>query len=294
MRSALIPLAAVTAWAALAAGAERAELEPRAPVAGQPFDDREIAGYFEKEGRRLLAKGKVKALKTAARKCSIPLIPQRSERLPLTQVAAQAEQATVVLGEFFKERKSSEIQFSCAAGGFFVGENGVLLTSLHVVGEKTSRGFVAMTRDGRIFPVRDALAADPVDDLVLLQLDVADDVKFPVLPLSASAAPIGTSVAVMSHPDEHYWMLTSGVVSRNTLWRSDRGVEHYICVTADYAKGSSGCPILDDRGNAVGIVNNTQSVYFDDDGKKKQQDLQMVVKNATPGWVARGLFEQAP
>jgi len=293
MRSALLSLAALTACGWILRAAEP-QPEPRAPVAGQPFDDREIAGYLEKEGRQLLAKGKVKALKAAARKCSIPLLSQRGDKTTLPQVAGTAEQATVVLGEFFKEKKSAEIQFSCAAGGFFVAENGLLVTSLHVVGEKTSRGFVALTRDGRVFPVREALAADPVDDLVVLQLDAADDVKFPTLPLSPNVAPIGTNVAVMSHPDEHYWMLTTGVVARNTLWRGEKGVEHYVCVTADFAKGSSGCPILDDRGNVVAIVNNTQSVYYDDDGKKKQLDLQMVVKNATPAWVARGLFEQAP
>ena len=294
MRFALLPLAAVTACVAFVRAAEPPGLEPRAPVTGQPFDDREIAGYLEKEGRQLLAKGKVKALKKAGRKCSIPLGSQRPEKGTLSQVATQAEQATVILGEFFKEKKSAEIQFSCAAGGFFVAEHGLLVTSLHVVSEKTSRGFVAMTRDGRVFAVREALAADPVDDLVLLQVDAADDVKFPFLSLSSDVPTIGTNVAVMSHPDEHYWMLTTGVVARNTLWRGDKGIEHYVCVTADFAKGSSGCPILDDRGNVVAIVNNTQSVYYDDDGKKKQMDLQMVVKNATPAWVARGLFEQAP
>ena len=294
MRPALLLLAVIAACAWPLRSAEPPPPEPRAPVAGQPFDDREIAGYFEKEGRQLFAKGKVKTIKAPARKCSIPLASQRADKPTMAQVAGQAEQATVVLGEFFKEKKISEIQFSCAAGGFFVAENGLLVTSLHVVGEKMSRGFVAMTRDGRVFPVREALAADPVDDIVVLQLDVPDDARFPTLPLSSNVAPIGTTVAVMSHPDEHYWMLTTGVVARNTLWRGGKGVEHYVCVTADFAKGSSGCPILDDRGNVVAIVNNTQSVYYDDDGKKKQLDLQMVVKNATPAWVARGLFEQAP
>ena len=40
-------------------------------------------------------------------------------------------------------------------------------------------------------------------------------------------------------------------------------------------------------GAVVGIVNNTESIYYDDDGKKKQTDLQMVVKNAA---MPRGLI----
>ena len=142
MRSALLSLAALTACGWILRAAEP-QPEPRAPVAGQPFDDREIAGYLEKEGRQLLAKGKVKALKAAARKCSIPLLSQRGDKTNLPQVAGTAEQATVVLGEFFKEKKSAEIQFSCAAGGFFVAENGLLC-----LGPGTLRG----SGDRTLFP----------------------------------------------------------------------------------------------------------------------------------------------
>ena len=41
----------------------------------------------------------------------------------------------------------------------------------------------------------------------------------------------------------------------------------------------------------VGVVNNTESIYYDDDGKRRQTDLQMVVKNVTPSWVVRRLVE---
>jgi S1-C subfamily serine protease len=264
--------------------------EPRAPVAGQPFDDREILSHFEREGRKLFTEGRIKPIKTAPRRCAMPLASTRGVKSPLAEVAGRAESATVVLGEFFKDGKKKGVDFSSAAGGFFVGEKGMLVTSLHVVSDKESRGFVAMTRDGRVFPVREALAVDPVDDVVVLQLDVPDDVTFPTLPLAVDPAPIGTNIAVMSHPDEHFWLLTTGHVARQTMWRGDHGVEHYTCITADFAKGSSGCPVVDDSGNVIGVVNNTQSVYYDDDGRKKQLDLQMVVKNTTPSWVVREMF----
>lgn len=66
-----------------------------------------------------------------------------------------------------------------------------------------------------------------------------------------------------------------------------------MTITADFAKGSSGCPVLDECGAVVGIVNNTESIYYDDDGKKKQTDLQMVVKNATPSWAVRPMIDTA-
>src|SRR4051812_36968786 len=82
--------------------------EPRAPVAGQSFDDNEILAYLEVEGRKLFASGKVKPLATtAARKCSMRLADAPSEKLPLPESAKRAEAATVVLGEFYKDKKTT-------------------------------------------------------------------------------------------------------------------------------------------------------------------------------------------
>ena len=95
----------------------------------------------------------------------------------------------------------------------------------------------------------------------------------------------------MSHPEEHFFLLTTGVVGRHTVWHEEKGESHFMSINADFAKGSSGCPVFDERGAVVGVVNNTESIYYDDDGKRRQVDLQMVVKNVTPAWVLRRLLE---
>src|SRR5262249_6925095 len=41
------------------------EPSPNPPVAGQPFDDREVLSHFENEGRRLYDAGRIKPLKSA-------------------------------------------------------------------------------------------------------------------------------------------------------------------------------------------------------------------------------------
>ena len=262
-------------------------LVARAPVVGEAFDDREVELYIEAEGRKLLAGERVKKLSFERRSCALRLAEPVEEKLAWPEVAAQAEAATLVLGEFYREGKSKETQFSVAAGAFVVGESGVCVTSQHVAKDRGSRGFVAMLRDGRVFPVREVLAADPLNDLLIFQLDIPADVKLPVLPLAPAPAPVGSPIVVMSHPDDRFFMLTTGTVARHTVWRAAGGDEAFMTITADFAKGSSGCPVLDERGAVVGIVNNTESIYYDDDGKKKQLDLQMVVKNATPSWVVR-------
>ena len=301
--SVVCALLAVWAWGAEApvvskgtvpAPAERVKAHPRqaalvarAPVTGEPFDDREIEIYLEAEGRKLLAAARIKKLTFERRTCALRLAEPAGEKLAWPEVAARAEAATLVLGEFFREGKSKETHFSVAAGAFVVGETGVCVTSQHVAKEHGSRGLVAMTRDGRVFPVREVLAADPQNDLLLFQLELPADVKLPTVPLAPAAAPVGSTVVVMSHPDDRFYMLTTGTVARHTVWRDAAGDQAFMAITADFAKGSSGCPVLDERGAVVGIVNNTESIYYDDDGKKKQLDLQMVVKNATPSWIVR-------
>ncbi len=262
-------------------------LVARAPVAGEPFDDREVELYVELEGRKLLAGGRIKKLSFERRSCALQLPEPAGEKLAWPEVAARAEAATLVLGEFYREGKSKDVQFSVAAGAFVIGENGVCATSQHVAKDRGSRGFVAMLRDGRVFPVREVLAVDPLNDVMLFQLDLPADVKLPTLALAPAPAPVGSPIAVMSHPDDRFFMLTTGMVARHTVWRVAAGDEAFMSITADFAKGSSGCAVLDERGAVVGIVNNTESIYYDDDGKKKQLDLQMVVKNATPSWVVR-------
>src|SRR5260221_388886 len=261
--------------------------EPRAPRLGMPFDDRDVSLFLENEGRKLFAGGRCGKLAFERHSCGLQLPDVANEHPGWPSVAARAEAATVVLGEFYREGKSRKDEFSTAAGGFLVTPDGACVTSLHVVNGKGARGFVALTRDGRVLPVREVLAADPLEDLVILQLDVPEGEALSSLPLAVDPAPVGSPVGVMSHPDERFYLFTMGSVGRHTVWRERGGSEHFMSITADFAKGSSGCPVLDERGAVVGVANNTESIYYDDNGKPRQTDTQMVVKNATPSWVVR-------
>lgn len=266
-------------------------LQPRSPAVGQPFDDREIELYIELESRKLWTTGHVQPLKFDKRSCALDLPGCATEKLAGPALASRAEMATLVLGEFSRDGKKKEPAFSVAGGAFVIAPNGICLTSLHVTRDKASRGFCAMLRDGRIFPIKEILAYDPVNDLAIFQLALPEGVTLPALSLARVAAPIGTPVFVMSHPDDRFYLLSTGHVARHTLWRTESGDEAFMTITADFAKGSSGCPVLDETGAVIGIVNNTESIYYDDDGKKKQTDLQMVVKNATPSWAIRSMIE---
>lgn len=272
-------------------------LQPRTPVAGQPFDDREIELYFEAESKKLYTAKRVNPLHFERHVCGLQLATPPTEKLSGPAIAARAEAATLVLGEFSKEtsktkKEKDKIAFNVAGGGFVIAP-GVCLTSLHVAKDKDARGFCALTRDGHVVPIREVLAYEPVNDLAILQLDLPEGMDLPALPLARDPAPAGSPVFVMSHPDDRFFLLSTGYVARHTLWRTQAGVEAFMSITADFAKGSSGCPVLDERGTVIGIVNNTESIYYDDDGHRKQLDLQMVVKNATPSWAVMPMVESA-
>ncbi|MEI9895125.1 MAG: hypothetical protein WDN28_14855 [Chthoniobacter sp.] len=167
-------------------------LQPRTPVAGQPFDDREIELYFEAESRKLFAAKRVNPLLFERHVCGLQLPTAPAEKLTGPAIAARAEAATLVLGEFSREsKKKAEIVFNVAGGGFVIAP-GVCLTSLHVAKDKTARGFCALTRDGRVFPVREVLAYEPINDLAILQLDLPEGVELPALPLAHESAPAGS------------------------------------------------------------------------------------------------------
>lgn len=257
-------------------------LEARAPEVGKAFDDREVEMYFGAASRKLFEEGKVVPLEFDRRECSATLLPPGEDKLEPPEIASRAEAATVVLGDFAREGKKRQLDFAVAAGGFVIDPSGICVTSLHVAKSKGSRGLCAMTRDGRVFAVKEVLAADPVNDLAVLRLDLPEGVTLPALPLAAEPPPTGGRIFVMSHPDDRFYSFTAGLVSRQTVWRDKDGDEEFLSITADFAKGSSGCPVLDEYGSVVGVVNNTESIYYDDDGSKRQTDLQMVVKNATP------------
>ena len=93
--------------------------------------------------------------------------------------------------------------------------------------------------------------------------------------------PIGSSVSVISHPGQRYYCYTSGVVSRYTQLRSKEGPAKAMTITADFARGSSGAPVMNDSGEVIGVVRSTESLYYKVE-KGQQKNLQMVFKTCIP------------
>ena len=93
-----------------------------------------------------------------------------------------------------------------------------------------------------------------------------------VIPLASVIPGVGQEVFTIGHPKTLLWSFTQGVVSQirpDYQWRYDDGVARSataIQTQAALEPGSSGAPLLDDKGAVVGIVvgsaADAQDVYF--------------------------------
>lgn len=91
---------------------------------------------------------------------------------------------------------------------------------------------------------------------------------------------MGDPVFVLSHPRKRFYFFTSGMVARNYMKPLTTEVKvPEMDITADFAAGSSGAPVVDNMGNLVGTVSTTYSIYY---REKEKEDLQMVVKGTKP------------
>ncbi|XAL98197.1 serine protease [Phycisphaeraceae bacterium D3-23] len=166
------------------------------------------------------------------------------------------------------------------ASGFIISEDGLAVTNHHVVKNTDNLTMVARTHDGRVVPIVEVLASNEQDDVALVRLS-PEHGPYTALPIARDAV-VGERVHAITHPDGRFYCYTSGEVSRFFMEPRRRGAgTRRMQITADYAKGSSGGPILNDRGQVVGMVTTTTSVYYNTENGR-QENLQMVFHNCVP------------
>lgn len=179
------------------------------------------------------------------------------------------------------------------ATAWVLSPDGVLVTNYHVFAEaEKEEVFGILTRDEKFYPVTEILAADKVNDIAVFKVPAKG-----LQPLAlAPEAAVGRKICIISHPDAQFYTFTQGQISRYTMQRDDAKAPpvKYMCVTADYARGSSGGPVLNENGAVVGMVCSTKTTYYGEKGKDPDDDVQMVVKFCIPGESIRALLKAQP
>jgi len=134
--------------------------------------------------------------------------------------------------------------------GFIISADGYILTNHHVIGE--DREVEVELHDGRTLPAK-VVGKDRRTDLALLKVDGGG--SLPVLPLGDSdRVQIGELVIAAGNPFGLEHTVTVGVVSRKGHGFGRLGFfDDFIQTDASISPGNSGGPLVNMRGEVVGI-----------------------------------------
>ncbi len=127
---------------------------------------------------------------------------------------------------------------------------GLILTNYHVL--KGATGAEVIYRSGARIPVAGVIADDPNADLVLVSL-AGDPGRWPAgEPTWSNTLPrVGEAVWAIGAPQGLAWTFTRGTVAQ---LQQDAKAGTLILFTAPIAPGSSGGPLINDRGEILGFV----------------------------------------
>ena len=206
-----------------------------------------------------------------------------------TRSADDPTEAIYVISSVYKCDKCDKWHLGGAATAWCLSGDGIMVTNYHVFENAKGARYGVASRDGEAWPVMEVLADDKKADLAIFRVKGEGFQRFAI----GAPAEVGDKIRVISHPNRKFFLQTSGEVARYHLHRSRKNKEGAVrmSVTADYAKGSSGGPVLNEAGEVVGVVSSTQSIYYSKDEEGDQENLQMVVKNTVPVAAVKAMLE---
>ena len=260
-------------------------VEPASAV-NEPFiNPEQVARQFCRQLAALLKEGNVVSPRELARQVAsektFPMQPvsATSDKLSAEAIYARARKSVVIVGGI-SPCPGRPHWHGTFATGFVASKDGVILTNAHVIEAFAhTRAMGIMTDDGRVFPVTAVLAADLDNDVAAIKVEADDLIPLPI----AADVPIGATIYSLSHPsldcegsENAFWTFTSGIVSGKLRLRLDgRELVDALAITADYAQGSSGGPILNEQGAVVGMVCHTMSLCAGGDPGSMQMTWKM-------------------
>ena len=182
-----------------------------------------------------------------------------SKQMTMSEVYASNVNSVVSINvsattNYFGQR----VQTAASGTGFFITEDGYILTNHHVV-EGASSVEVTLY-SGESYDAK-VIGSDKDYDIAVLKIDVAG--ATPVVLGNSSKLAIGESVAAVGNPlGELTFSMTEGIVSCvNRAINVDGTPFNMIQVDCSINPGNSGGPLFNSYGEVVGIVSAKYSSY---------------------------------
>jgi serine protease Do len=147
---------------------------------------------------------------------------------------------------FFDEGTRRPVR--AAGSGFVLNSNGFIVTNNHVV--ENAADIQVKLDDGRELPAK-VVGRDSKTDLALLKVDA---IGLPVIPLGDSTAlQVGEPVMAIGNPFGLEQTVTTGIVSATGRVIGSGPYDNFIQTDASINPGNSGGPLINARGEVIGI-----------------------------------------
>jgi hypothetical protein len=134
---------------------------------------------------------------------------------------------------------------SLAIGSGLIVENGKVVTNYHVI--EGAKYAYALSASGSKYPIDGLFGTDQKNDLALLS---AQGIQKSTVNLSMDSVQIGQRIYAIGNPEGLSNSISEGIVSGKRTLNGSKLIQ----ITAPISPGSSGGPIVDDRGQVIGIA----------------------------------------
>jgi serine protease Do len=224
-------------------------------------------GYAQSRGQQIAAKPSVQEVKSIADASNA--FVSISEHVTPAVVSIQAERDARArtqraprrnvppgLDDFFQQLDPRQQPQEASGSGFIVSKDGYILTNNHVV-ENFDRVNVTLT-DHRVFKAK-VIGRDPTTDVAVIKID---GTNLPTTTLgNDEVARVGEWVLAIGNPLGLDFTVTAGIISAKGrggtdlpgLGRGDYSITDFIQTDAAINPGNSGGPLVNSRGEVIGI-----------------------------------------
>jgi tetratricopeptide (TPR) repeat protein len=139
-------------------------------------------------------------------------------------------------------------QVKTIGSGFFIHRDGTLVTNYHVL--EAAYAAEIKTAAGEKYPVISVIAHNQFVDLMKVRVDIPEEIILP-LTLSSEVSRIADRVVVIGSPLGLEQTLSEGIVSAVREHPESGKIYQF---TAPISQGSSGSPVLNTKGEVIGVV----------------------------------------
>jgi serine protease Do len=191
----------------------------------------------------------------------------RGEKMDMREMMFEADEAVHIKAQALSQQPFAKtategakvavmLQKGGHGSGFFITDQGHILTNAHVIGEARKMRVVAQGRKKGM--VAEVLRVNRARDVALLKLEeVPEGLDITTLPIRLDWPRVGEDIYAIGTPKD--WKGLRGSVTKGIVSAHRKGFKHeglrldFIQGDVEVHPGSSGGPLVDEHGNIVGL-----------------------------------------